>query len=748
MSVSSDLARVELTAGAGDVNFSGGAMLAFEANNLNVYQNGVLLSTAVWNLTLAAPTVLPSAFTVVLVSGATAGDKIIIERDIPRAQLVSYVAGGAFPAKSHEQGLDRLTLEVADARNSEGYSPRFAKTQTANRDIVYLDVPVGTTKIPAFTESGGVVTTGWVDAAAGGAFTFAAATDTLDITGAKVDDITPGLVGAIARGMDDRVKDWYTVNDFGADPTGIVDSSAAFQACNAVAGGNGFIYVPTGSYLIDATISVSNLIIGGGASLTINPTFTMTIQGSFIAPPKVKIFFSTGLAVIKDQRPCFPEWWGAIAGSGIDAEPAISACITAMDDNDAWMKLSESTYQLDSTLTITKSGLRITGSGSGPGSSRLAFNPTTGNGIVLDDADGFILEDLHVQPVSAASSAGAQILVQGSNVGSVFRNILFEDGFSQLTLTACTDTRIIGCTFLDANSDGIIVDVSTGGTAGNISISDCSFEIIPGVGSGVHIQSGRGISVTGCHFKGCLQGIALSPKSNDGQHQVSVTGCSFREGTYGIRFVVAGGHSSSIIGRGFVISGNTFDSQSTTGISVFPQNSGDQLWEGIVISGNSFIVLTTNRGIHFQAQDFYTITGNMFIGVSGTPLGIEIESLSLNGLVSGCHYTGFTVANQFLNASTSTIQEPRYLYRSISSFDVPSIAVNDNFETTRTVTGAVMGDLVLASVDTWVDEDVFIVGRVSAADTVKLLVHNDVSGAVDPPIGTLKIVVIQTGPFG
>jgi len=72
-----------------------------------------------------------------------------------------------------------------------------------------------------------------------------------------------------------------------------------------------------------------------------------------------------------------------------------------------------------------------------------------------------------------------------------------------------------------------------------------------------------------------------------------------------------------------------------------------------------------------------------------------------------------------------------------------SIADGDEEAKDITVTGAVLGDLVLCSHSTDVLDGV-LRGAVTAADTVTVVLANNTGGAIDVTSGTTKALVIQT----
>jgi hypothetical protein len=65
--------------------------------------------------------------TVTLASAAAAGTTINVRRETSRAQQTDYADGDTFPAESHEQALDRLTLVTQEHDREIGRAPRFPR---------------------------------------------------------------------------------------------------------------------------------------------------------------------------------------------------------------------------------------------------------------------------------------------------------------------------------------------------------------------------------------------------------------------------------------------------------------------------------------------------------------------------------------------------------------------------------------------------------------------------------------------
>ena len=83
---------------------------------------------------------------------------------------------------------------------------------------------------------------------------------------------TANSVNAVSRTVQNKLSDFVSVLDFGADETGISDSALAFQQA---ANFSNFVYVPPGTYVLYSSISMTNGVnfVGAGrGAVTILPT--------------------------------------------------------------------------------------------------------------------------------------------------------------------------------------------------------------------------------------------------------------------------------------------------------------------------------------------------------------------------------------------------------------------------------------------------------------------------------------------
>jgi hypothetical protein len=187
------------------------------------------------------------------------GETLIIYGNPAMTQLVDYISGGTFPAESHEEALDRLTLQSTRTReiaerslsltdsSTDGSGEYNANsnrisslgTPTATTDAttkVYVDALVNTTIGPIPTSDAYVTSTGSVT----------------------------------SRKLADRWGEAKNVKDYGAVGDGVADDTAEIQAAINAAGTNGHVYIPAGTFMLSDSLTVFDRrrITGdGGASI-------------------------------------------------------------------------------------------------------------------------------------------------------------------------------------------------------------------------------------------------------------------------------------------------------------------------------------------------------------------------------------------------------------------------------------------------------------------------------------------------
>lgn len=112
-----------------------------DPGDLLVYWEAVLLPPGAYTLTGIG---LESGGNVVFVTPLPPG-RLVLKRGTPQNQLTDYIEGDAFPAESHEDGLDRLTVLVQDlAETLSRASLLRVTTSTPWRNLVLPDPVAGT----------------------------------------------------------------------------------------------------------------------------------------------------------------------------------------------------------------------------------------------------------------------------------------------------------------------------------------------------------------------------------------------------------------------------------------------------------------------------------------------------------------------------------------------------------------------------------------------------------------------------
>ena len=162
------------------------------------------------------------------------------------------------------------------------------------------------------------------------------------------------------------------VRQFGADPTGATDSTAAFTAAAAagpfsVSDG---VYRLTGKVAITAHCSMSAAAqLRGPAQVAFNAGFEAPIAPVF--GPALTVSFNPAFA--PEGR---PEWWGARTNTpGFDCEPALSACVIACP----LTRLQPADYWIARTWKLTTNWRTVTGVGADANGAHPASRILTGD---------------------------------------------------------------------------------------------------------------------------------------------------------------------------------------------------------------------------------------------------------------------------------------------------------------------------------------------------------------------------------
>lgn len=148
--------------------------------------------------------------------------------------------------------------------------------------------------------------------------------------------------------------------DFGGNPTGVSDSSAALQA--GINAGNDTVFIPKGVYLIGQSVIVPKnvaLVFAKNARLRIASGKTLTINGVIEALSSDWIFdLSLGgsLSGTPEIKEVYPQWFGAQGKGVTDDTAAFHAALTTAGV--ATVNVLSGTYLINSTLLVSKKILK------------------------------------------------------------------------------------------------------------------------------------------------------------------------------------------------------------------------------------------------------------------------------------------------------------------------------------------------------------------------------------------------------
>lgn len=243
--------------------------------------------------------------------------------------------------------------------------------------------------------------------------------------------------GATARTQHAKNADFRTVTDFGADPTGVADSTSAIQtAIDSYSSGNGTVYFPPGNYKVTGTITIDQHrvhLVGAGPYAT-QITFAPTAAGTCIKFERasVGVLYQCsirGMALYSNDETYAKTAIESVTTSGfVLSEVVIGGSIVAVPGSGFW-----------SDTTNASVGLKIRGHEAGSVHGLTAYcdkpiqiskNPNDGGspGTVLD-IDHWHFCDLYLGAVGPCITVDTGVNVTNVHFGGFQAWVLGTHGF-------------------------------------------------------------------------------------------------------------------------------------------------------------------------------------------------------------------------------------------------------------------------------------------------------------------------------
>lgn len=252
MTVPANLNRVDYT-GTGTTGPFTVPFPFFDTSHLTVIQTDALFNQTTltgWTATGAGG---PSG-AVTLAVACPVGSTLTIMRIVPLTQITSIKNQEAFYPEVHEQEMDLLAM--ADQQLDEAMDRTLRLPAGLSGVDMTLPKPdpghslVWNAAGDGLENAGGASATLQQDLA-----------DSADVAkGDEMIAVKQPFAGAVDRTQHDKNAEWVSVLDFGADPTGITDSTPEIQ--NALDSGKS-VYIPNGIYLFSTLNVKSNTILRG-----------------------------------------------------------------------------------------------------------------------------------------------------------------------------------------------------------------------------------------------------------------------------------------------------------------------------------------------------------------------------------------------------------------------------------------------------------------------------------------------------
>lgn len=645
---------------------------------------------------------------VTVVTAPASTERLSIIRSVPQTQDADFVPNDDLPAETLEGALDKAVMLIQ--QNSERLDRAITLPQSVSGFSTELPIPTADYLIAVNPTSTALTLIPPSTVASLGA------------------DFIQAGTGAVTRTVQAKLREEFSVDDFGAAGDGSDDSAAIQLALNSGAGGL-VKFVPGKTYGLGSAVKVkSNTII--------------------------------------DAR-----------GATIRRIAAIDNMIR--NDGDG----TTGGYGQSENITIIGGTWDANGASIAGAVTPIAFGHATCVKVlfstIIDVNNWHHIEFNGVQDGEAAfctfyGSAGHQLdTAEAVQIDSNFGTGQFP-WFGPSDSTRCENIRVHHNTF-----SGVGVGVGTHSSANgtvhqDIKIQDNSFYNC--YFAGVRALCWSGVRITNNRFEGGYYGVYNQAASSNITSDWVVSGNTFylqgyttRAGTDARAFYADGDVGGTQYMRDFRIFGNEVLSCNNIGKSRHGITA-DYCRQG-AIYGNTLRTIA-RAGIWVFGCDRVTVFGNeisssnvegtlaygLSIGLTGSVNTTNINAhgnITDTASVSQCDETmftgniittasGLTQSGNTSSAITGNSEAGVFKWSQLSGslvVDPASLPAGTGANATVTVTGAEIGDVVSGVSFSQIQAGIMLTAEVTASNTVTVRIRNDSSGPIDLSNGTLRVFV-------
>lgn len=475
-----------------------------------------------------------STGTVTLTSALAPGEKLTIVRDVPFTQNADYVPGDAFPAESHEDALDLLTMQTQQLAEAQGRA--LTLPVTVSGASAELPSPSGL-KVFGWNAAGTAIEN--LDAntlasiiaygtAASDLFDGDGVTTAFSLSGnpASINNLDVSIGGVAQRPGLDYLWTNGTILTFTTAPA-VGTDNILVRYMQALALGasvaSDVSYQPAGTGAVTSTVQTKLREFVSRAEYSSDANYN-TARNALTGRADHRVRAEGGTAdrllsaklgdvvSVKD--------FGAVGDGLVDDAAAIRAAI-AYCQSVLWgirLVFPTGTYALgsrvdfvktaDRTIFIEADRARITRFGSYAGPLFYLGEETNSTAVTPFNLSGFIFSGPDLSP-----TVSALVLLKNAN-GMVIRDCVFSAGTSGVLLDNSYAVRLHNCTFIYQLSYGL---VSTSACM-NLLIDACQFiDIAAGQGFGSDIYFAaltHNINIVNSDFEGGRAAIGTDDAVN------------------------------------------------------------------------------------------------------------------------------------------------------------------------------------------------------------------------------------------